>query len=59
MTVIPVVFGPLGTVPKSIETELKETEIKGRIKIIRITALFISSRIIRSFQKGRIDLLSL
>ena len=38
VTVIPVVDGTLGTVPKNLEKRLEESEIKGRIEAIQITA---------------------
>ncbi len=47
VTVIPAVFGPLGTVPKGLEKGLKHFEIKGKIEIIKTTAFFISARILR------------
>ena len=39
MTVILIVVGALGTVPNSLKRELKQLEIRGRIKIIQAKAL--------------------
>ena len=46
MTVIPTIVGTLGTILKSLEKSLKDLEIRGRIKIIQITAVSISTRVI-------------
>ena len=55
VTVIPIVFGALGTVPKGLE----ELEITVRIETIQTTALLRSARILRRVLKTRVDLLSL
>ena len=47
LTVIPVVIGTLGTVPKGLERGLEELEIRERIEIIETTALLRSTRILR------------
>ena len=47
LTVIPVVFGALRTIPKDLARKLKELEIGGRIGTIRTTALLRSARILR------------
>ena len=39
VTVIPVVVGTLGTVPKGLKRGLKQLEIRGRIETIQTTAL--------------------
>ena len=43
---VPIVIGALGTVPKGLEKNLSELEIKGRIETIQTTALLKSARII-------------
>ena len=45
--VVPIVIGALGMVPKCLEKNLSELEIKGRIETIQTTALLKSARIIR------------
>ena len=47
VTVIPVVVGVLGTVPKDLERRIEELEIRGRIDTIQTTALLRSARILR------------
>ena len=47
ITVIPVVIGTLGTIPKGLEKGLEALEIVGRIETIRTTALLKSARILR------------
>ena len=46
VTVILIVVRALGMVPKGLERELKELEIRGRIKTIQTTALLRSARIL-------------
>ena len=55
MTMIPVVFRFLGTVPKNREKRLDELKIK---ETIQITTKLISARILRRVLKTRGDLLS-
>ena len=43
VTVIPIVVGVLGMVPKSLENRLGELNIRGRIKTIQTTALLKSA----------------
>ena len=38
VTVIPIVIGALGTVPKVFEERLKDLEIRGRIETLQTTA---------------------
>ena len=47
VTVIPIVFGALGIVPKGLGKRLGELEIRGRIETILTTALLQSTRILR------------
>ena len=47
ITVIPIVAGGLKTVPKCLEKEMEELEIKRRIETIQKTELFKSTRIPR------------
>ena len=50
MTVKPILFGALGTVPKNLEKRLEELEIKGRIET---TALQKLTRIFRNVLETR------
>ena len=45
VTVIPIVIGVLGTVPKGLESRLEELEIRGRMETIQTTASLESSAI--------------
>ena len=47
VTVIPIVVGTLGMVPKGLEKRLEEVEIRGRIEIIQTTALLKLARILK------------
>ena len=47
VTVIPIIIGALGTVPKCLVRRLEELEIGGRIETIQTTTLLRSSRILR------------
>ena len=47
VTMIPIVVGVLGTVPKSLERRLEELKIKRRIETIQTTALLRLNRILR------------
>ena len=47
VTVIPIVNGVLGTIPKGLERRLKELEICGRIETVKTTALLRSTRILK------------
>ena len=46
VTVIPIVIGALGTVPKCLLRRIEELEIVGRAQIIQITALLRLVRIL-------------
>ena len=46
VTVIPVVFGALGTDPKGLVREMEEIEIGRRVEAVQIPALLISARIL-------------
>ena len=59
VTVIPMVTGILGTVPKRLERGLQELEIRGRIEAIQTTALLRSARIARKVLETWKVLLSL
>ena len=48
VTVIPIITGELGTVPKGLVRELEDLEIRGWVKTIQHTALLKSARILRS-----------
>ena len=47
MTVIPIVVGVLGTVPKGLDKKLEELEIRGRIEIAQTTEVLRSIKILR------------
>ena len=47
VTVVPIMVGALGTVPKGLEKRLEELEIRRRIEPIQTTALLRSARILR------------
>ena len=47
VTVVAVVIGTLGTVPKGLESRLKELEILGQIEPIQTIALVSLARILR------------
>ena len=51
MTVMPIIDGALGRVPKGLEKGLKESEIRGRINTIQSTVLQTSARILRRVLK--------
>ena len=57
--VIPIVIDALGTIPKGLDRELEELETEGRIEMIQATVLLRSTRILRTVQESRGDLLSL
>ena len=59
VTVIPIIFGVLGTVPKGLVTGLEELETGGRAETIQTTALLRSARILRTVLKTCGDLLPL
>ena len=59
VTVIPIIIGARGTIPKSQKKELEETEIVGLVKIIQTTALLRSARILGRVLETYGDLLSL
>ena len=56
MTVIPIVIGALGTIPKGLVSGLEELEIRRQMETIKTTALLRSARRV---QKTWRDLLSL
>ena len=47
VTVIPIVVGALGTIPKGLIKRPEELEIRGQVETIQTTALLISTRIPR------------
>ena len=59
VTVILIVVGACGMVPKGLERRGKELEIRGRIETIQTTALLRSVRILRRVLETGGDLLSL
>ena len=56
---ISIVVDELGTIQKSLEKELEDFEIRGRIKTIQTTVLLRTSRRLRIVQEAGGDLLSL
>ena len=58
-TVILIVIGALGTIPKEFERRLEELAIGRQIETTQITALLRSARILRSITETWEDLLSL
>ena len=59
VTVIPIVIGALGTVPKGLVSGLDKLKIGGRIETIQSAALLRSTGILRRVVETRGDLLSL
>ena len=53
------VIGTVGTIPKVLEKELEDLEIRGRVKTIQTTALLKSARILRRVLETWVDLQSL
>ena len=47
VTVIPIVIGSLGTVPKELLKGLEDLEIRGQVQTIQTTVLLRSARILR------------
>ena len=58
-TIIPIVIGAFGTVPKGLLKGLEDLELGGRVEIIQTTALLKTARILRRVQYTWGDLLSL
>ena len=58
VTVIPIVVGALGMIPKGLLEGLEDLEIRGKVEIIQTTALLRLARILRRVLETR-DLLSL
>ena len=59
VTVIPIVVGDFGMVPKSLEEKLVEQEVRGRIETIQIPVLWRKPRILRRVLETYGNLLSL
>ena len=59
VTMIPLVIGPLETIPKRLVKELEDLEISGQVESIQNTALLRLARILRKVLKTWEDLLSL
>ena len=47
LTVIPIVIGALGTIPKGLVKELEDFEIRGQVETIQATILLRSAKILR------------
>ena len=47
MTVIPIIIGALGTIPKELVKGLENFKVRGQVETIQITALLRSARILR------------
>ena len=59
VTVIPIVIGLLGTVPKRLVQELVDLEIRGQVETIQTTPLLRLAKILRRVLETVGDLLSL
>ena len=59
MTVIPIVIGVLGTIPKGLKTEIEDMKIRGQVETIQTTALLRLARILRKVLESSGDLMSL
>ena len=59
VTVVSIIIGALGTIPKGLVKGLKDLEIRGRAKTIQTTALLRSPRILRRPLETCGDLVSL
>ena len=59
MTVIPIVAGALGTIPKGLVKRQEDLEIRGQVETTQVTALLRSARILRKVIETWGDLLSL
>ena len=46
LTVMPIIIGVLGTIPKCLIKRLEYLEIRGKVEIIQTTALLRSARIL-------------
>ena len=55
-TVIPIVIGELGTIPKGLVKGLEHFEIIGQVETIQTTTLLRSARILRRVLETRGDL---
>ena len=56
VTVVSIIVGAFGTVPKGLEKSLERLEIGGRMKTIQIIALLRSARILRKVLETEGDL---
>ena len=59
ITIVPIVFGALGTITKGLLKGLEDLEIGGRVETIQTTALLRTARILRRVLETWGDLLSL
>ena len=59
VTIIPIVIGAFGTVPKGLLKGLEDLEVGGQVETIQTTALLRTARILRRVLETRGDLLSL
>ena len=59
VTIMPIVIGALGTIPKGLLKGLEDLEIVGRVETIQTTALLRMARILRRILETWGDLLSL
>ena len=51
VTIIPIVIGAFGTVPKGLLKGLEDMDVGGRVKTILTTALLKTARILRRVQE--------
>ena len=59
VTIVPIVIGAFGTVPKGLLKWLEDLEVGGRVETIQTTALLRTARIMRRVQESWGDFLSL
>ena len=59
VTVIPIVFGAIGTIPKELVKEVEDLEVRGQVETIQTTELQRSARILRTVLETWENLLSL
>ena len=59
VTIVPIIFGALGTVTKGLIKGLEDLKIRGQVENIQTTALMRSARILRRVLGTSEDLLSL
>ena len=59
VTIVPIVIGAFGTIPKGLFKGLEDLEVGGRVETIQMTALLRTDRILKRVLETWGDLLSL